>query len=47
MTEYVFFVNQWWTYIACYFIFGNLIPPMDLSIYLSLDEEILKEKMNR
>lgn len=26
-----------------YFIFGTMISPMNLNIYLALDEEILKE----
>jgi len=40
--EYLIYVDRWWTYIACYFIYHNMIPPLDISIYLALDEEVLK-----
>ena len=43
MSEFWNYVRNWWAYIASYFIFENVIPPMTLSIYLALDEEILKE----
>jgi hypothetical protein len=35
------YLRNWWAMTACYFIYDNQIPPMELAIYLELDKEIL------
>jgi len=43
MSDFFNYVRNWWTMTVSYFIFETMISPMDLNIYLALDEEIIKE----